>query len=117
MATRSKPVAATSDTPETPKRKPGPRAPVWQDLTGLLAEIKAMSPAERQAARTARGELLVDAWMIRATERLMSDKVRSQDLVAVAGFLKANQFVVEPSKEGKPDFLDRYTKEKKEREA
>jgi len=76
-----------------------------------------MSPAERQAARTARGEMLVDAWMIRATERLMSDKVRSQDLVAVAGFLKANQFVVEPSKAGKEDALDRLQRQRKEQAA
>ncbi len=118
-----KPITPPVAAPEAPavspkvKTKPGPKAPAWQDLTGLLAEIKEMSPSERQAARTARGEALVDAWMIRATERLMSNSVRSQDLVAVAGFLRANQFVVAPSKEGVEDPLDKLIRKRKADEA
>ncbi len=118
------PVAAPVAAPEPPKRKPvdvrkrpGPKPLVLQDLSSTLQKIESMSPSERQAHRTKLGESLVDAWMVRATERLLSDKVRSQDLVAVAGFLRANQFIVSPSKEGVEDPLAKLMRERKAADA
>jgi hypothetical protein len=99
------------------KKKTGPKPLVLQDLSGILDKVEAMSPPDRQAHRTRLAEGLVDAWILRATERLLSDKVRSQDLVAVSGFLRSNQFIVSPSKEGIPDALEILMQKKRADEA
>ncbi len=115
------PAPATPKPPKTPpsvgKKRTGPKPLVLQDLSGILDKVEAMSPEARQAHRTRLAEGLVDAWILRATERLLSDKVRSQDLVAVAGFLRANEFIVTPSKAHVEDPLSKMVRLKKEADA
>jgi hypothetical protein len=72
---------------------------------------------ERHERRTELTEDLLDAFLKKLTEKINSDKCRSQDLLIAAAFFKKNGFAVKPSTEGTPDPLDMLMRPEKEEQA
>ncbi len=108
---------ATSPAPKPAKRKTGPKLPVWADVSSEIEHIKSLSPGERAALRTQRGEELADLFLIRACERMRSGNLRSQDMVVISQWMKSNEFIIKPDTSSKEDALSKMVREKKEREA
>lgn len=85
----------------TARRRPGPKEPVYLELSEPPSDA-----SDRQARRQALAEALFDATLERLTQKVRSNKCRSQDLLVAVGFLSRNKFKISPSKAGQADALD-----------